>query len=112
MPTLKNADRASEHEVQTQILNALALIGVFAWRNNTGCVRSSYKGRERFIRYGKVGSSDIFALRKGIFYGIEVKSAKGKQSHEQAEFQRMIEKSGGRYILAHSLNEFMNKFCG
>jgi hypothetical protein len=110
MPTLKDADRASEHEIQAQILNALDLLGVFAWRNNTGCVRSVYKGRQRFIRYGKVGSSDIFAIRRGIFYGIEVKNATGKQSPKQAEFQRMVEKSGGRYILARSLTNFMTQF--
>jgi hypothetical protein len=42
---------------------------------------------------------------KGLYVGIEVKAPKGRQSEHQKEFQRQLEASGGRYILAYSLDD-------
>lgn len=78
---------------------------VFAWRNNTGAIVREYRGQKRFMRFGKVGAPDIIAVAGGMFYGIEVKGPKGEQSREQFYFQKMLESVGGRYILAHSLDD-------
>lgn len=52
------------------------------------------------------GWPDITAcLPGGRFLGIEVKSARGRQSDAQKFIQARIEKAGGLYILAHSLDE-------
>ena len=32
------------------------------------------------MRFGSVGSPDIFAMHKGVCYGIEVKAEKGRRS--------------------------------
>ena len=51
------------------------------------------------------GLPDRLAIKDGITYYIEIKAAKGKQSPNQIEFQRMIEKSGGIYILAKGIED-------
>lgn len=58
-----------------------------------------------FYRFGALGSPEIICVIKGQFVGIEVKAPKGKQSEYQKEFQRNLEKAGGRYILALSLED-------
>jgi hypothetical protein len=66
---------------------------------------SEYKGRTRSMRFGALGSPDIFAMHKGVCYGIEVKGEKGKQSDAQKEFQVRFEAAGGMYILAKGIDE-------
>jgi hypothetical protein len=56
--------------------------------------------RDRPVRIGTPGVSDILACINGKFYGIEVKVNRDKQRPEQASFQAAIEKAGGVYVLA------------
>lgn len=39
---------------------------------------------------------------------IEMKTAKGRQSPEQKEWQEMVESKGYKYAVCHSLDEFMD----
>ena len=95
----------SEHDAQKAILDWLAYRRIFHWRNNTGAMVSEYKGKTRFMRFGSVGSPDIFVLKNGVCYGIEVKGPKGTQSDAQKEFQVRFEVAGGVYILAKGIDE-------
>lgn len=54
------------------------------------------------------GIADLYALKDGRHVWIEVKTAKGKQSKDQATFQRLVEIHGGRYLLARSVEDVMN----
>lgn len=90
--------RLSEHEIQKQILEYLRLKGIFYWRQNTG--------RKHYMQFGLKGQGDITGLLKtGQRFEIEVKDHKGKQSLEQKQFQEMIEKNNGIYILARSIDD-------
>lgn len=95
----------SEHDAQKAILDWLACRRIFHWRNNSGAMVSEYKGKSRFMRFGSPGSPDIFAMHKGVCYGIEVKAEKGKQSDAQKEFQLRFEAAGGVYIVAKGIDE-------
>jgi len=57
------------------------------------------------MRFGALGSPDIFAMHKGVCYGIEVKAEKGRQSDAQKEFQVRLEAAGGVYVLARGIDE-------
>ena len=58
------------------------------------------------IRYGLVGSCDILGIcRGGRFLGIEVKTGSGRLRKEQEAFRDMIQRFGGLYILARSLED-------
>jgi hypothetical protein len=50
-------------------------------------------------------------IKEGVFYGIEVKRAKPKtyQSPHQKIFQELLEKNGGVYILARSIDDIKNE---
>ena len=94
-----------EKEIQTAILQYLRSKHIFCFRNNTGVAITDHG----HYSYGSVGSPDIIAVIDGKFIGIEVKSKKGKQSHLQKRWQEELEKAGGMYILARSIDDVMNK---
>jgi hypothetical protein len=54
----------------------------------------------------KKGVSDYTVIRKGRVAFVEAKATNGKQSENQKDFQSGVERAGGVYILAHSLQEF------
>ena len=99
----------TEHEIQQRILLALgAKPGVRVWRNNTGAL-TDINGR--LVKFGLQGSADILGILapNGRFLGIEVKSATGRQSDQQRNFQTMIESHGGLYILARSVDDAVSR---
>jgi len=97
-----------EKDVQKIILNICRLIGLTVWRQNTGAVPAVYKGKQRFIKYGLKGQADITGLLPdGRRLEIEVKRPGGKQSAVQKHFQTMIERHGGIYIVADSIDAFV-----
>lgn len=55
---------------------------------------------------GKNGTADISATIHGKSVKVEVKIGKDKQSHEQKEYQKSIEYSGGLYFIAKDFNTF------
>ena len=59
----------------------------------------------RFVTFGIPGQPDIFAIIRGRFVGIEVKTATGRQSKDQQNWQRNCERAGGLYILARSVDD-------
>ena len=75
---------------------------VKAWRNNSGAFKTQ-KGC--FVRFGQKGSPDILMVHKGTFYGIEVKTPKGRQTDSQKEWQGDIESVGGIYWLIRSVDD-------
>lgn len=95
--------KISEHDIQKQILDWLKVKGIFHFRNNSGAMMSNYKGKARFMRFGALGSPDIFAFINGRTFGIEVKGATGKLSDYQCVFGRNLQSAGGVYIVAYCL---------
>ena len=80
----------------------------FFWRINTmgtwDPVRKFYLKSPNITR----GVSDLMVLHGGRLIAVEVKSAKGRQSPEQLEFQQKIEANGGTYIVARSVQDVIN----
>jgi len=101
---------SKEGDVVKSCLSVLAMKGIFAWRNNTGAVISTYKGKKRFIKYGCKGSPDIIGiLSDGRFIGIECKVEGKKQSEDQKEFQKKVYANSGIYWVCTSGNDLLNK---
>jgi hypothetical protein len=72
------------------------------WRANVGVARI---GR-RVVRFGVPGQADITGiLPNGRRLEIEVKAPDGRQTEDQANFQRMIERFCGLYVLARSVED-------
>jgi len=98
-----------ESDIQKAILDYLLMNQVYCWRNNTG----AYKVDNRFIRFGKKGSSDILGiLRDGRFLAIEVKQPDKEPTEDQKEFLQAIAENNGIALVAHSLDEVMEDLNG
>jgi hypothetical protein len=97
--------KLSEHAIQKQILDWLKIKDIFHWRNNSGAMGGTRKGKRWFMRFGAVGSPDIFAVVDGKIYGIEVKSKGNKMSDNQVIFSIGLQNSGGIYVLAYKLED-------
>lgn len=53
------------------------------------------------------GIADLYAIKDGRQLWIEVKTPKGKQSEHQVNFQEDIERHGGVYLVASSVDDVM-----
>jgi len=82
--------------VQREFPRALVL------RQNTG-VAQDRKGQ--VIKFGTPGQGDVRCVIGGRAVEIEVKTPKGKQSEKQQNYQAALERAGGIYILARSIND-------
>lgn len=94
-----------EKEIQKSILQYLSLKRVFHWRNNSGALQTQHGG---FIRFGAVGSPDIFVIKKGICFGLECKTKKGRLSDGQLLFSEDFAKAGGVYCVVRSLDDVIS----
>lgn len=96
-----------EGRVVSACLEYLKVRGVMAWRNNSGAVK--YKngaGRDRFLRFGYVGSADIIGcLPDGRFLAVECKTETGRVSEAQRFFLADIRKFGGVAVVARSVED-------
>lgn len=92
-------------------LEYLHLRGIFSWRNNSGAATiKGSRGSDRFIRFGKVGSSDIIGVMPdGRFLAIECKTARGKLSTPQEDFLSSVLKRGGVAFVARSVEDVKEK---
>lgn len=90
-----------ETKIQNSILSHLRSKGVFCFRVNNGSIWDKKLGMYRTHSSIK-GIPDIFAVKDSLFYGIEVKSEKGKMSADQFLFKKRFEEAGGKYILARN----------
>lgn len=101
-----------ESEVQSACLRYLNGVGIFAWRTNNGGT-ARQRGKKIFYTFNGIrGVSDITSIcpfnkdgtkteNTGKILCIEMKRP-GKlntQSEDQKEFERMINKNNGIYIL-------------
>lgn len=94
------------------------------WRANVGAMRDR---NGRLVQFGVPGQADVTGIMPvvsrcqcglphppvGVRLEIETKSAAGRQSDEQRQYQKIIQRFGGLYILARSARDVadvMNKW--
>ncbi len=119
-----------ETDTVRAILQFLQLHRIPAWRVNTGAFRATYKGRERFHRFGVPGMSDIIGILPkrqhvtaqgsvladlanplGQFLAIEVKQPRKVPTPAQVAFIQTVILAGGVAFVAHSVAEVKAKLC-
>ena len=101
----------SEHLVQVACLQYLAVCPQVAWaeRMNTGAVKIPVPGgKDRFVRYGFPGCSDILGMFiDGRLLAIEVKSQTGRVTNEQQKFLNLVAENKGVSLIARSVDDVM-----
>lgn len=90
-----------------QIQDAIRLVlnhpdGVW-WRNNCGVAeRGGHKIR---FGVGNPGGADLIGVFRGRFVAVEVKTPIGRQTPEQRQFQQLVERKGGVYVVLRSADD-------
>jgi hypothetical protein len=102
---VKRPYQTKERDVKRAILAYLKVHRIFHWSNNSGAFRAKHGTKERFVRFGSVGSPDIIVIHKGHCLGIECKGPEGFQSQSQVEFEHEFTKAGGLYAVARSIED-------
>ena len=101
--------KESEKLIQKAILDYLNFQkGVFAFRVNVQGV-PLHDGSGRFRPAPHKGVADVLCSVVGHFLAVEIKTKNGDQSDNQIIFQKDVEKSGGHYLLARSLDDVIKK---
>lgn len=98
-----------ESDIQRACLGYLRLRGWLAWRNNSGAVTASYKGKRRFFRFNSApGSSDLFFVAPaGRFGCVEVKRPGNEPTEIQASWLETVRRAGGVALCVHSVDELI-----
>lgn len=93
----------TEKQIQNAILREFGTRrDMRVWRQNTGVGKFG----NRTVRFGVPGAADLTGLLpNGTRLEIEVKTEGGRQSNDQRNYQRMIERFGGVYVLARSVHD-------
>jgi len=98
--------RTKETGIQAAICDYLALRKVFFSRTNNTPIFDRTKGIFRALpKYTQRGMADIWAVKDGKIYFIEVKRPDGRMSPEQHEFMRNAVIAGAEYVLAKSVDD-------
>ena len=93
----------TEKQIQNSILREFGTKPwLRIWRANVGVARIN----RRVVRFGIPGQADLTGiLYDGRRIEIEIKSATGHQTQDQKNFQAIIERFNGVYILARSITD-------
>lgn len=99
----------NESDVLRACRQYLSLCGIFHFRCNVQGV-PLHDGSGGYRKAPSKGIADIIGVigdgnHDGWALAIEVKSARGRQSPAQREFQRQWQEAGGLYLLCRSVDE-------
>jgi hypothetical protein len=80
-------------------------------RNNVGAL---YDDEGRLVRFGLPGSADLegFIRPRARFLAVECKTTSGELRKLQANYQALVERMGGVYIIARSEAQFAVEIAG
>lgn len=121
----RRRSQANESQLVTAILRALSLKGFFSWRVNSSLqvIGEKSSHARRVIKGAPAGSPDIMlviprdvllprqgdvafdAITVAMLCGLEVKTATGKQSDSQKDWEERAKLKGIRYRVVRSITE-------
>lgn len=106
----KEKIKISEREILRSICDYLDILErqgkLWYFRAGSGAVQLSNGG---YFKTGKKGCPDIvICTLGGKFFGLEVKTATGRQNDSQKAVEGQIKALGGRYEVVRSLDDVMN----
>lgn len=93
----------SEAHLQDAIRLALNDPDLVLWRNN--CGKAEIRGRWVAYGVGTPGGADLIGVWRGRFVAVEIKTPTGRQSTEQKQFQQLVERKGGIYVVLRSVDD-------
>lgn len=106
--------KPKEKDVEKSICDWLRIKGFFFWKQpSSGYFDTTRRTfRKHTSPYVRCGVPDIIVVKEGKFIGLEVKSATGRQSTAQEDFERDLRIAGGVYFLVRSIEDVENALRG
>jgi hypothetical protein len=108
--------KGEENKLQVAIINAFGYMFPKYVKNlihvPNGGYRTPIEGRIFKAMGVRAGVPDLLLLlpnKQFPFMGIELKTAKGRQSDTQKEYQQIFERAGAKYVIVRSVSEFINE---
>lgn len=104
--------RPTEQHIQGACLHYLALIGAFAWRQNSGAMArtDATTGKRYYTRFnGAPGCSDIIGVYRGRFLAVEVKQPGQRPTVEQQVFLDSVRTCGGIALVVTSVDDLQQQ---
>lgn len=80
---------------------------IYFFRSAAGMVKTE---QGRMFKTGKPGVPDISAVYKGVYFGLEIKNEKGRQSANQKKAEEEIVLAGGQYLIIRGLEDIKRVF--
>lgn len=97
-------------ELVSALCDYLALRRHFFYRSNNVPVFDRARGAYRALpKYTMKGIPDITVVKDGRYIGIEAKAGSGRLSADQIQFKNDVERAGGTYLLARSIDDLRTK---
>ena len=94
-----------EKPIQNEVMIAASARGALVRRLNVGAAHRPNGG---FVRFGVTGQADLSLIYRGRAIEVETKRAKGgRQDKAQEDYQAAVERAGGIYILARSVEDVL-----
>lgn len=108
-PAARPKKKSPEKDLVKSILARLEVMpNVAAWRNNTGAFKVEAKGKtkRKFVRFGALGSGDVFVVvgPQGFFLSVEAKAGTTERPTQRAWRQQMA-RVGAASIVVHTVEE-------
>lgn len=97
----------TEAQIEESILQLLASMGWFAWKNPSTGYHDGKGWRKQASKWAINGVSDVIAIKNGIVLFIEVKTPQNRQSEAQKLFQQNILQQNGHYLVARSPKDIL-----
>jgi len=90
-----------------KVVTAYGRNDVLAFHVPNGEARSRRVGSKLQAMGVRPGAPDFIFIKGGVVHGVELKTTKGRLSPHQIQFQCDLERAGGHYHIARSLDEFI-----
>jgi len=105
--------KSGETELVKAAIAYLRMRGWMAWRNNTGAMAWSHKGKRWYVKFGVPGASDVFAIKlgSGRFLAVECKVGRNKPTKAQQAFIDDVRRHGGLAVCIWSLDD-LHEYIG
>lgn len=82
------------------------------YRRNTGAIASMYKGKRRYIRYGKRGMADLWGIWEGRHVEIEIKRKGEEPNLDQLAWIEDCRSVGSIAFWVDSVDMLIEKLAG
>ena len=92
----------NETDLMHRVMAALSERGALVYRRNIGF---GIAQGGRAVRFGLPGQADIGGIYRGVPLEIETKFGRRGQSPAQKNWQAAVERAGGVYVLARSVED-------